>query len=362
MKVAVLGCGGMGTGVLNTVSKHPDVSDVIGMDINPERLDFMRKQRGFKATDNLDEIMNDPEVKLVFVTASNDAHAPLVRRAIEAGKAIMCEKPIANTLADAEELVSAAEAKGLFFQIGFELRYSKLYTTVKDFIDAGVLGQVVNTQCKYICSEFHHKGSWRNKLETGGSMFGEKLCHYVDLPRWWIGSDVVDVYSACAPNVVPYYEVHDNYHAIYRFANGAVSELTFVMYVGETFAGDPLQNVIDQQKEDGHELRYLVMGTKGAVETDVFRRSIKRWAFGDSEQCMTSKIVEQLTWPPEEDGRYFHDGKTQNLDIIDRVVRGKPPKTPARDALETMKLVFAAEQSADTHQVVKLAALAGVRA
>jgi predicted dehydrogenase len=57
------------------------------------------------------------------------------------------------------------------------LRYSKLYTAIKDWADQGLLGQVVNTQCSYFCSEFHKKGSWRNKKATGGSMFGEKLSH-----------------------------------------------------------------------------------------------------------------------------------------------------------------------------------------
>jgi len=43
-------------------------------------------------------------------------------------------------------------------------------------------------------------------------MFGEKLSHYVDLPRWWVGSPVTEVHSVCAPNLVPYYEVRDNYY------------------------------------------------------------------------------------------------------------------------------------------------------
>jgi predicted dehydrogenase len=274
--------------------------------------------------------------------------------ALRAGKAVMCEKPIATTLADASEMVEEAEKRGLFFQIGFELRYSKLYTMVKDWIDQGVLGDVMNTQCTYICSEFHHKGSWRNKLATGGGMFGEKLSHYVDLPRWWIGSRVTEVYSVCAPNVIPYYEVRDNYHTSYKFENGAVSQLTFHMAVGETFDGDPLRDHIEQQKEDGHALRYLIVGTKGAASVDVFHRRIKRWEFGDSPECMTSKWVEDITWDPKEDQEYYHNTQGQNLDFIKRVLAGQPPMTPARDAYETMKVVEAAELSADLGKPISL--------
>jgi predicted dehydrogenase len=194
----------------------------------------------------------------------------------------------------------------------------------------------------------------RNKHATGGSMFGEKLCHYVDLPRWWIGSRVKSIYSICAPNVVPYYEVHDNYHTVYTFENGAVSELTFVMYVGQTFNGDPLQNVISQQQGDGHQHTYLVIGTKGAAATDIFGRRLRRWEFGDSPRCMTSRLAEDRTWPPAEDARYTHNGYDQTVDIVRRVREGLPPMTPARDAYETMKVVFGAELSADTGRIVQL--------
>ena len=357
MKVAVLGIGGMGNGVARQVIRQPGVDEVIAVDINPDQLTGLSNVEGIRTTTNLDEALADPAVKLALITASNDAHYPLAMAAFAAGKAVMCEKPIANTLAEAREMVETAERLGLFFQIGFELRYSRLYTKVKEWIDADLLGNVINTQCTYICSEFHHKGSWRNAKTTGGSMFGEKLSHYVDLPRWWIGAPVVDVLSACAPNLVPYYEVRDNYHTTYRFANGAVSQLTFIMYLGQTFDGDPLQNVVTQQQGDGHQLTYLIVGTKGAAATDVFHRTIKRWQFGDSPDCMTSKLVEELTWKPSEDGRYFHNGADQHSDILYRVANGLPPMTPARDAYGTMKLVFAAEQSADSGELVRLDAL-----
>jgi predicted dehydrogenase len=251
--------------------------------------------------------------------------------------------------------VETAERLGAFLQIGFEARYSLLYCKVKEWIDAGLLGQVVNTHGYYICSEFHHKGSWRNRTATGGSMFGEKLSHYVDLPRWWIGAEVTEVSTLCALNVIPYYEVRDNYHTAYRFANGAVSQLTFMMAPGATFHGDPLQDVLGQQQGDGHALRYLVVGTGGAAETDVFARTIKRWEFGDSPDCFTSTWVETLTWDPAEDHRYFHNTLEQTHDIVRRVQQGLPPRTPARDAYESTKLCFAAELSADRGVPIRLA-------
>jgi len=352
--VAILGTGAMGRTVISHLKHSDHVNRIVGYDIDDNARTLAQEKCQIQTTDDLNVILNNTDIKVAFVTASNAAHCDLTVAALRAGKAVMCEKPIAATIEDSKRVVEEAERLGAFLQIGFELRYSLLYKQVKDWIDQGLLGKVVNTHCKYICSEFHHKGSWRNRLSTCGGMFGEKLSHYVDLPRWWIDQPVKDVYTACAPNTVPYYEVRDNYHCVYRFQNGAVSALTFVMHLGETFDGDPLGDHLDRQKDDGHELRYLITGTKGAVETDVFRRTIKRWEFGDSDECMTSKIVERLTWEQKDDHRYFHNTLDQSLDIVRRVVEGLPPMTPARDALQTMHLVDAAEQSANEQRIVEL--------
>lgn len=354
IKIAVLGVGCSGSGKIKALKTNDRVKEIIAYDISEAQLAKVKKELGVEVSQDLDSILADPEIKLCMIASANDGHHPNAMACFAAGKAVMCEKPMATTIQEALEMVETAEAKGLFFQVGFELRYSKLYIKVKEWIDAGLLGEVNNTHCIYICREFHGKGSWRNKLETGGSMFGEKLSHYVDLPRWWIGSEVTDVFSACSPNVVPYYEVRDNYHTTYRFANGAVSHLTFHMAVGATSRGDPLQSEIDQQKGDGHALTYLVVGTKGAAATDVNYRHLKRWEFGDSPESMTSAWVEDLTWDAKEDNSYFHNGKDQVHDIVRRVAEGKPPATPARDAYETMRLCFAADLSADEGRLVKM--------
>lgn len=354
MKVAVVGVGEMGRTVIQHLQKIDLVEKIAAYDIQKDCVCQIEDDTKVIDVNKFSEILSDKEISLVFVTASTDAHKAITIQSLRAGKAVMCEKPVAGNLTDSIEMIEVAEKLDAFLQIGFELRYSKLYTKIKEWIDAGYLGNVINTHACYICSEFHGKGSWRNKKSTAGGMFLEKLCHYVDLPRWWISDQVKDVYSVCAPNAVKYFEVHDNYHTVYRFKNGAVSELTFMMSPAATFEGDPLQNVIDQQKDDGHALRYFIQGTKGAAATDVFRREIKRWEFGDSAERMTSMPVEMLTWDPSEDHFYFHNTFAQTKDITERVAGGLLPMTSPRDSLESMKLSFAAELSADTGRIINL--------
>ena len=354
IEVSILGCGQMGQHVLEHLRDCPWVQGITLFDRNPDRMESLKRESGASTAATLDEVLRNPEIKLVFITASNNAHKELTVAALEAGKAVMCEKPMATTLEDATAMVEAAERTNGFLQIGFELRYSRLYTTVKDWIERDLLGRVLNTQCTYISSAWGKHASWRVASKTSGGMFGEKLSHYVDLVRWWVGDSVEEVYATCAPNVIPYYEVHDNYHCSYRFKNGAVSQLTFMMGPAATFQGDPLQNAVSQQAGDGHMLRYMIYGKKGAAETDVFPRTIKRWEFGDNDWGQTSAWIQNETWDPQQDFAYFHNTHGQAHDIVRRVAQGEPPSINPRDALETTRLCFAAELSVTEKRPVRL--------
>ncbi|MFY9646743.1 MAG: Gfo/Idh/MocA family oxidoreductase, partial [Terriglobales bacterium] len=263
IKVAVLGSGQMGENVIRHLVDSPLVRSITVFDRRSEPMELLKKRHGVETSESLERVLQDPDIRLVFITASNNAHKELAIAALGAGKAVMCEKPMATTLADAEAMVEAAERAKGFLQVGFELRYSHLYTQVKEWISQGLLGRVLNTHCFYCSSAWGRHDVWRAGSRTSGGMFGEKLSHYVDLPRWWIGDEVEEIHATCAPNVIPYYEVHDNFHCTYRFKNGAVSHLTFMMAPAATFRGDPLQNAVSQQSGDGHALRYMIYGEKG---------------------------------------------------------------------------------------------------
>jgi len=354
MRVAVIGAGNNGTSKIRVLKTCAQVDSIVTVDVDEQRLREIHDEMEVDTTSDLDAALDDADVRLVFISSPNDVHRDQAVAAIDAGKAVLCEKPMANTLDDARAMVEAAERRDAYLEIGFELRHSRLYMKIKQWIDAGLLGEVVNTHCLYVSSAYFPKDSWRVRLDTCGSMFGEKLSHYVDLPRWWIGDEVSEVHACCAPNAIPYYEIHDNYHTTCRFRNGAISHLAFMMAPGATFRGDPLQSVIDQQIGDGHELRYVVQGTHGAAEASVFGRTIRRWQFSDRETAFASDVVEQLTWSAEEDHAYFHNTTDQTREVVRRVAEGLGPATPARDAYETTRLCFAAEASAASGKSISL--------
>ncbi len=352
INVAVLGLGNMGKTHVKAAVASPWVDKIIGFDPDKDLSAGCAEEFKINTVDNLDEILNDSTVALVYIATPNDTHVDLTERVMRAGKAVMCEKPMGENLADAKRMVDVQKETGGFLQLGFELRYSKMYAKAKEWIDNGMIGDVVNTHCRYYASEFHGKDTWRSN--SPGSLIGEKLSHYLDCQRWFVNDEVENVYSIHAPKVVEYFNHPDNHQINLRFFNGAISTLVFNMFLPESDGSDPLLDVMEKQSDDGHYLQHHIFGTKGGIETDVFRRRLRRWEFTDGVKGLESKIAEIITFPKEEDLLWFHNVHDQNIRISELVAKGLPPENTITDSYETMKVCFAAEVSENENRIVKL--------
>ena len=350
--VAVIGLGAMGGTHVGAAKKSPYVNKIYGYEPEPARLELRAKELGVIAAD-INEIMKNPDIKLIYIASVNEVHSEHTVMALKAGKAVLCEKPMGISLAEANKMIEAERKTGNFLQIGFELHYSKLYQKVKSWIDEGLIGTPVNCHCRYYCSEGHLKNSWRSRSK--GTLIGEKLSHYLDLQRWWFGDGIESVYSYHAPSVVKYFNHPDNHQINIKFKKGGVANLNFVMYVGETVYGD--HTLLEKQSDDGHYLQYYIFGEKGAIETDVFRRRIRRWEFSDSPERMISKIIEEIKFSKDEDQIWFHNTQGQNLRIAELVAKGMRPEVSATDAFESMKICFAAVLSERENRVINFSEL-----
>ncbi len=350
--VAVIGLGGMGNTHVEAAKASPCINKIYGYEPDTERAALRGKELGVESTSDLNEILSNPKIKLVYIASVNEVHMEQTEKALKAGKAVLCEKPMGISLEEAQKMIEIEKETGSFLQIGFELHYSKMYMTAKNWIDQGLIGTPVNCHCRYYSSEFHLKNTWRSKSK--GTLIGEKLSHYIDLQRWFMGSEVEDVYSMCAPNVVDYFNHPDNHQINMSFKNGAISNINFIMYLGETDHADPLLERLEKQSDDGHFLQYHIMGTKGAIETDLFRRRIRRWEFSDSPKQLVSKIVETVQYEKADDQEWTHNTHGQNMRIAELVAKGLPPEVPASDSFNTMKAGFAAEISAKEKRIIKM--------
>ena len=352
---AVVGTGGMGKVHVQAQLESPVTEKVFIVEPNAELAEKHRKELGVIPV-SFEEMLADKSIRFVSIASPNAFHKEQAIACMRAGKAVLLEKPMGCDLEEARQIVQVERETGAFLQVGFELRYSRLYQMAREWIEAGLIGEPVNIQNQYYCCEFHRKGTWRSN-GTGCFLIGEKLSHYLDMQRYYFNDEFESVYSLSSAQVVPYFRHKDNHQIMIRFPNGKVGVLNFIMYLAETdyneVAKDPLRDVLEKQADDGHRLTAIICGTKGAIETDVFRRRIRRWEFGEREDGMTSKIVETVRFTKENELEYIHNVHGEVLDALDLVANGRPSKMPGTSALEAMKLCFAAEKSDETGMIVK---------
>ncbi len=142
-------------------------------------------------TANPEEIFGNARINAVYICTETAEHPDLVRRAAEQGFAIFCEKPLAKSLGEVREMVAAVEAAGVVNQVGLVLRYSPIYTVLKDLISADDLGPLLTAHLRddqFFPIRGHYGSSWRGSFErAGGGTLLEHSIHDVDLFRWLFG-------------------------------------------------------------------------------------------------------------------------------------------------------------------------------
>ena len=145
----MFGIGIIGCGKIAQVRHIPEYAanknaKLLGFyDINLDRAKALADQYGGTAYETVEELLANPEIEAVSVCAANFAHAELTIAALNAGKHVLCEKPMATTLADCEAMVEAAEKNGKYLMIGHNQRLAKAHATAKELIDGGLIGDIV---------------------------------------------------------------------------------------------------------------------------------------------------------------------------------------------------------------------------
>lgn len=209
-------------------------------DVDPHKAERFREQFGFvRATADWRELVADPDVDIVSITTPNALHKDIALAAIAAGKVAYCEKPMALTLADAEEMAAAAEARGAVTQIGYNYIHNPAVTHAKALMDAGAIGRV--THFRGIFEEDYMADpnlvwSWRCvEAEAGLGALGDMGCHVVSIAHYLAGqvsSVVADRQVVFETRPMPNgegrgtVENEDTATALLRFESGAQGFLT----------------------------------------------------------------------------------------------------------------------------------------
>lgn len=142
-------------------------------------------------TTNWEEAVNDPEIDLIDIATPNNMHAEIAIAAAEAGKHVICEKPLAPTASDAERMVAAVEKAGVVNAVAFNYRRTPAVALAKKYIDEGAIGNILNFRGTYLqdwSADPDSPLSWRFQKKIAGSgAVGDIGSHVVDLARYLVG-------------------------------------------------------------------------------------------------------------------------------------------------------------------------------
>ena len=178
------------------------------------------------------EIIDAPDINVVYITVPTGAHKDLVLRAASRGKQIFCEKPLATNLADVEEMVRAVEAAGVKAGVGLILRHSPILTVLKSLTDNPTLGRlmvILFRDDQFFPIQGHYMSDWRKDREVAGSgTLLEHSIHDADVLRW-LGGDIREVRGSLG-NFAGYEGVEDLAVADIRFTSEAHAELISIWH------------------------------------------------------------------------------------------------------------------------------------
>jgi 1,5-anhydro-D-fructose reductase (1,5-anhydro-D-mannitol-forming) len=175
----------------------------------------------------LDDLLGDPGVDAVFLVSPNHLHKDQVSRAAAAGKHVLCEKPLANSPADGQEMVAACRQAGVRLGVGFHLRHNIVHERAREIVAGGQLGEIKFVSARYAHASAGASGpppAWRRDPEqAGGGAFIGTGVHAIDLLRFATGSEVTQVAAAGDDNGIPGGE--QNMLISARLSNGAIASI-----------------------------------------------------------------------------------------------------------------------------------------
>jgi len=198
IKTAIVGTGFMGKVHTENVRRlgNVEVAAVVGSRL--ERAQKFAESTGIPfATGNLADVLNNKEIEAVHICTPNVQHFPMSLAAIEAGKAVLCEKPLAMTVQEGERLVEAAKAKNTINAVQHNLRYYPVVQQIRQMIAAGDLGEILIVQGTYSQDWLLYETDWNWRLnaEENGKLraMGDIGSHWMDAVQHLTGLPITAV-------------------------------------------------------------------------------------------------------------------------------------------------------------------------
>jgi len=216
-KLAIIGYGGMGQWHHTAISNNtPEISVYGAYDVREEACE-KATENGLHIYKSFQETLDDPAIEIILIATPNDVHKEYSIKALEAGKNVVCEKPVTMNAQELEEVIIAAKKSGKLFSIHHNRRWDRDYVTIKKIISQNIIGKPYYIETRVQGARRHMHG-WRGHAINGGGMVLDWGIHLLDQLLYLTDSPVVSVDAHLLK--VFSEECEDNFKAFIRFENG----------------------------------------------------------------------------------------------------------------------------------------------
>jgi len=343
MGFGIVGCGVIAPWHREAISRSNGARLVACCDIDEAKgRKFAEESGSITFYKDYHDLVKDPEVEVVSVCTPSGLHGDVTIAAAEAGKHVLCEKPIEIKKNKIDDMIAACRKNGVKLGNIFQRRTHEASRRAKDAVEGGLLGKMVlgDIYLKYYRSQaYYDSAGWRGTwaLDGGGALMNQGV-HGIDLALWIMG-DVKSVYGR-ADHRVRNIEVEDTAIALLEYANGAWGVLEGTTSVNP-----------------GESTKLALHGKKGSIVLEEER--IAKWAVAEGEDERAKET--QVEVAAEKDGA-ASDPKAIGAaghvflvnDLVKAIREDRDPFIPGESARKAVELILAIYESSRTGRAVSL--------
>lgn len=346
IRVGIIGCGKIAINHVKALQALPGVIVAAVVDTDGARARAFAREYGIEyAFDDVDAAMKSG-LDAVTVCTPHPVHESGVLAAASHGLHVLCEKPIAATLDEADRMVAATEAAGVKFGVLFQRRFWPQASRIRAAIDSGALGAPIVGSCtvRFRRDEEYYSEPWRGRWDTeGGGVLINQAIHHIDLLQWFMGEAVSVTGRIATLRHGAFIEVEDTAVATVEFESGALATIqassTFDPGLGaQVLVSDAAGNTVS-----------VVEFPEGTGLTDI-------WTLNGEEEFTPLYEVGGTFDIPLAD---IHSGLVpihalQIADFIDAVRNDREPTVTGREARKAFAIVMAIYESSRSGLPVRL--------
>lgn len=344
MKYALIGCGRISTNHIKAVINNK-LELVAVCDVLPEKMEELLAKHGLEKdtsikryTDYKQMIAENPDIQLISIATESGLHAEIALYCIDSGINLIIEKPMAMSMADADEIVRRAEEKHVKVSACHQNRFNIAVQQLRKAIEGGRFGKLSHGSIHVRWNRnknYYTQAPWRGTWAQDGGALMNQCIHGIDLLRWMMGNEVEEIYAQTRQQFHDYLECEDIGMAVVSFKNGAVATIE-----GTT-------NVYPKNLEE----TLYIFGENGTVKLGgKSTNNIDVWDFADeTEADEANKGLKEAA------SNVYGNGHTSLFaDVMDAIENDREPYVDAKAGRAALEMILAIYKSAAEGRPVKL--------